>query len=265
MLLFLLLPGAISTYAQQNLSGKPGLIYTPTARETPDGSFTLGYTYNPVRYGLRRNGKNPEQILYANLTLIPRLSLGVELLQLLSTEEYPVKEALGDRQLDLSYLVLKEKAKRPSLALILSSPFTVDAAMVTYALVASKNVSLSEKIQAELSAGMGSPYYVFRDESVNKRLNFLANYKLQKKSEDRYQNNYLAGPFGGVRVSYQHKGGLLAEWDSQKINMGGYVTLFRKWTIQAAVLNFDQLSFGSSYTLSLQALPKQLRKQNAAE
>ncbi|WP_207507474.1 YjbH domain-containing protein [Telluribacter humicola] len=263
---------ALNGYAQMNLSGKPGLMYIPTARETADGTFTVGYAYNPERYGLRsiryrqQNGTlYSERVLYATLTLLPRLDINVNLLHLNGSNIPLTERGIGDRQLDIRYLLLKEKEIRPSVAVIMSSPFTVDASMVTYALVATKHLKLTDDLQAEISAGMGSPYYIFRDENINNNVDVFSKFKLRKKSEDIYNNGYLTGPFGGISVNYRKRVGLMAEWDSQRVNVGGYATLWKRWTIQAGLLNFDQVTFGTSYTVQLNALPRPLRKLHETE
>lgn len=248
--------------AQVNLSGKPGLIYTPNAVATEDGLLKIGYNYNPMKYSLRRAGRNPEQILFVSITVLKRLEVNVNFLQSRSTKDYKIKDGLGDRQLDLRYLILKEKAKRPSLALVLTTPFTIDGAMLTHALVATKNFQLASDFKLEVSAGYGSPYYLWRDESNLKNANILSNFAWQKKSEDRYHNHYLEGPFGGAILHYKKIGGVMAEFDSERINLGIYTTLFKTWTIQAAVLNFDRISFGTSYAFSLAKPSKRLQKQN---
>ena len=247
--------------AQVNLSGKPGLIYTPNAIETEDGLLRVGYNYNPKKYSLRRTGRNPEQILHASITILKRLEVNVNFLQLISTEKYKVREALGDRQLDLRYLILKEKAKSPSLALVITTPFTIDGAMLTHALVATKNFQIDSDFKLEISAGYGSPYYLWRDEANLKNSNILSNFSWQKKSEDRYHNHYLQGPFGGAVLHYKKWGGVMAEFDSERINLGIYTTLFKTWIIQAALLNFDRISFGTSYAFSLSKPSKRLKKQ----
>ncbi len=258
---FLLLFASSALLAQVNLSGKPGLIYTPNAVATDDGLLRVGYNYNPMKYGLRRQGRNPEQILFASITILKRLEVNVNFLQLISTEKYKVKEALGDRQLDLRYLILQEKAKRPSLALVVTTPFTIDGAMLTHALVATKNFQIASDFKLEVSAGYGSPYYLWRDESNLKNSSILSNFTWQKKSEDRYHNHYLQGPFGGAVLHYKKLGGVMAEFDSERINLGVYTMLFKSWTIQAALLNFDRFSFGTSYAFSLRKPSKRLQKQ----
>jgi hypothetical protein len=262
MLSFFLLFLATGAQAQVNLSGKPGLIFTPSAVETADGLFRFGYNYNPVKYALRRRGRNPERILYANITILKRLEINASLLQMISTDQYKVREAIGDRQLDIRYLILKEKAKRPSLALVLTTPFTIDGAMLTHALVATKNFQVQRDLKLEVSAGYGSPYYLYRDEGNLTNSNMLSNFKWQKKSEDRYKNHYLQGPFGGAVLHYKNLGGVMAEWDSKHLNVSAYARLFDCWTIQAGLLNGDQFTVGTSVAVNLLKPSRRLKKQS---
>jgi len=247
--------------AQVNLSGKPGLIYTPNAVESPDGQFRFGYNYNPIKYALRGRGRNPERIIYANVTILSRLEINVNLLQMISTDKSKVKEALGDRQLDLRYLILKEKKNQPSLAIVITTPFTIDGAMLTHALVTTKNFQLSPALKLETSIGYGSPYYLYRDVSNLSNSGMLSGFSWQKKSEDRYKNHYLEGPFGGAVLHFKNIGGVMAEYDSNNINVGFYAKFFKSWTVQAGLLNGDQITFGTSYALSLIKPSKRLKKQ----
>ena len=250
-----------SAKAQINLSGKPGIIFTPSAVESPDGQFRFGYNYNPINYALRGRGRNPERIIYANVTILKRLEINVNLLQMIDSKYRNVKEALGDRQLDLRYLILKEKKKQPSLALVLTTPFTIDGAMLTHALVTTKNFELSPALRLETSIGYGSPYYLYRDVSNLSNSGMLSGFSWQKKSEDRYKNHYLEGPFGGAVLHFKSIGGLMAEYDANNINVGFYAKFFKSWTVQAGLLNGDQITFGTSYALSLIKPSKRLKKQ----
>ena len=262
MLSFFLLFLGFHSSAQVNLSGKPGLIFTPSAVETEDGLFRFGYNYNPIKYALRRRGRNPERVLYANVTILKRLEINASLLQMIDTDQNKVKEAIGDRQLDIRYLILKEKAKQPSLALVLTTPFTVDGAMLTHALVATKNFQIQKDFKLETSVGYGSPYYLYRDESNLTNSNMLSNFAWQKKSEDRYKNHYLQGPFGGAVLHYKNWGGVMAEWDSKHLNVGAYARLFKCWTIQAGWLNADQITVGTSVAVNLLKPSRRLKKQS---
>jgi hypothetical protein len=256
----LLVLTAQNVFCQVNISGKPGLIYTPNAVETEDGLFRFGYNHNPIRYALYRRNRNPERVLFANITILPRLDININFLQSINTSKSKVKDGLGDRQLDLRYLILKEKKNRPSLAVILTTPFTIDGAMLTHALVATKNFTVKKDFNFELSVGYGSPYYLWRDEANLKNSSILSNFTWQKKSEDKYKNHYLLGPFGGAVFRYRKWGGVMVEYDSQHINVGAFATLFKHWTLQAALINGDQVSVGTSYALSLIKPSKKTKK-----
>lgn len=262
LLSFLFLFAISQSFAQVNLSGKPGLIYTPSAVATEDGLFRLGYNYNPIKYSLRRNGRNPERIIFANVTILKRLEINASLLQMIDTKKSNVKEGLGDRQLDLRYLILKETKNRPSLAVVMTTPFTIDGAMLTHVLVATKNFQVNENFKLEASAGYGSPYYLFRDVDNISNSSFLSGFKWQKKSEDRFPNHYLLGAFGGALLHFRKWGGIMIEYDSKHINVGAYATLFKTWTVQAGLLNGDQVTVGTSFAFSLLKPSRRLKQQN---
>lgn len=262
LLSFFLLFVVSQSFAQVNLSGKPGLIYTPSAVETKEGTFRLGYNYNPIKYALRGRNRNPERVIYANITILPRLEVNVSLLQMIDTKIRNVKEGLGDRQLDLRYLILKEKKNQPSLAVVMTTPFTIDGAMLTHVLVATKNFQVNENFKLEVSAGYGSPYYLYRDVDNISNSSFLSGFIWQKKSEDKFKNHYLQGPFGGAILHFRKWGGIIAEYDSKHINVGAYATLFKTWTMQAGLINGDQVTVGTSFAFSLLKPSRRLKQQN---
>jgi hypothetical protein len=261
LLSFFLLFQVLSATAQINNSGKPGIIFTPTAVETQDGLFRFGYNYVPQQYALRKRGFNPERVIYANITILKRLEINANLLQMITTDQNKAKEGIGDRQLDVRYLILKEKAKRPSLAMIITTPFTIDGAMLTHALVATKNFEIGREFKLEASLGYGSPYYLYRDASNLENTGMFNDFKWQKKSEDRYKNHYLEGPFGGAVLHYKKVGGVMAEWDSRHVNVGAYARLFNCWTIQAGLLDGKQLTAGTSVAINLLKPSRRLKQQ----
>lgn len=246
--------------AQNNLSGQSGLINVPSATMTEDGTFKIGYNYNPIDYSLRFNRKNPEQILYISLVLLPRLELNVNLLQALSTDTHPTKEALGDRQIDIKYLFVREKRYVPAVSIIMSSPFTIDAAMLTQVVVATKHWELTKKIDFEVNLGYGSPYFIYRNVNNLENVDIFSGFKLEKKSEYKFNNNYLTGIFGGAKFSYQKKIGFMAEWDTNKFNVGIFAKLFKRLNVQASLLNKSQVLWGVAYNCPLFVTPKRLKK-----
>lgn len=253
--------------AQVNISGKPGLMNIPTARVLSDGTFHIGYHYNPSNYDPRVNDPNAvvstkvdpasSSIFYAHLAMLPRLEINLNIFRV--NGYLPLKaRGIGDRQFDIKYAVLTETERRPSVVVIASTPFGVDNSLVTYAVAATKNYALTEFVSAEVTAGFGSPFYFDRSDNGGNDFNLFSNYKLHNKN-DR-PNPYLSGPFGGVVFRYKQQLGGMIEWDSRHVNVGAYATLFKHWTIQAGVINFDQITFGSSYAVSLLELPKRLRR-----
>lgn len=249
-------------HAQTNISGKPGLIYIPSARMTEDGSFQFGYHFNPIHYGFRFNRQNSEGIYFANLTLLPRLEINVNLLRI-NNELKKGQKGIGDRQLDIKYLLLKETPRRPSVAILLSAPFGIDNSLSTNAVVASKTVRLGNRLYADVSAGFGSPVFIQRDESEKSNYDIFDNLEIIKKKDLAYR--YLSGPFGGFNLRFDNKAGFMAEWDSQHFNAGLYTTLFKRWTVQAGILNFDQVTFGTSYAVDMRTLPQRFRKYQDAK
>jgi hypothetical protein len=249
----------IPVYSQMNISGKPGLLYVPSAVETKDGSFIFGYAYNPSKYAFRKNGIHSESTYFINLTILPRLDVNVNLMRM-NGDIAEKDKGIGDRQLDLKYLILKEKKYQPAMAIYISAPFGIDNSFTTNALVLTKTFQLSPKLSAELTAGIGSPYYFQREESEKSNSNIFNDLELKNKKDLKYR--YLSGPIGGIKLSHNKKAGLMVEWDSQHLNFGAYGILFKRWTIQAGVMNFDQITFGTSYALNLKTLPKRLKKAN---
>lgn len=232
--------------AQTTIFGKTGLIYIPTATRTGDGTFQFGYHYNPIRYGFRYKGQNSESISFVNLTLLPRLEININLLQYNSHKVLDQK-GIGDRQLDIKYLILTETSRRPAIAAIISPPFGINSSVSADVLVATKTFKLAPRVFAEVTAGFGSPFYFQRGNKVNNDI--FEDMRLGKKKNLSYQ--YLSGPVGGVNLRLDRQAGLMLEWDSQRFNMGVYGRLFKRWTVQAGLLNFDQITFGTSYALNL--------------
>ncbi|MBO0947789.1 YjbH domain-containing protein [Fibrella sp. HMF5405] len=244
----------IQVLAQMNISGKPGLIYVPSAEIMDDGTFSIGYNYNPINYAFKYNKTNSESIAYVNLALLPRLEVNLNLLNANGDIAFK-RKGIGDRQVDVKYAILTERAKRPAVAVILSAPFGVDNSLLTHAIVATKHTPVTRSINAAVTVGYGSPYTVGRRTNQN---DILSDFRFLDKKRD-LQYNYLVGPFGGVSLNFARKGGVMAEWDSQHLNVGAYTTLFNHWTIQAGLLNGEQLTVGTSYKVNLLRSQKQVR------
>ena len=270
LLLFLLAMPPLRLWAQVNISGKPGLLYIPTAIIPGDGMVHAGVGYNPLKYAFRFNPaidprlttRNSENIYFVNLVILPRLALNINLLRPNGYIQDGAK-GIGDRQIDVTYGLLTEKGHRPAVAIVLSVPFGIDNSLITNAVIATKTIRISPEITAELTGGMGLPFYIDRENTRNDQNSTLfSGFVLRNKLTKA--RHYLAGPIGGIRLS-RGKAGLMAEWDSQYLNLGAYATLFNHWTVQGGVLNFDQVTVGTSYAFSLLRSPKRLPAPHAAK
>ncbi|GAB4024771.1 hypothetical protein GCM10028773_48330 [Spirosoma koreense] len=271
MVLLLSLIGgtACPIQAQVNISGKPGLLYIPTATLLEDGTFHVGYSLNPTNYAFRFNPaanpkittRNSESIFFVNLVVLPRFEININLLRPNGPIQYGAR-GIGDRQIDLKYVLFTEKGNRPAIAIIASAPLGIDNSLITNALVATKRFSLTPSATLELSAGYASPYYVDREDMRNDQNSTLLSGFVFRDKRDKAAY-YLAGPFGGAKLSLQQRVGLMAEWDSQHLNLGAYATLFNHWTVQAGVLNFDQVTVGTSYAWSLLSTKKSAAHEKA--
>lgn len=243
-------------HAQLNLSGKPGLLNIPTARETQDGELHVGYFYNPVEYAAKYNGRfiYPESVYSINVTILPRLDLNLSLLNPIYKGSYRI-EGIGDRQIEFKYQVLKETEKLPALALYLSAPFGRDVSIATNVLVATKNFKLNEQLSLEASAGYASPWYVYRRmENAKDSASVFAGFKIGNKNDG--VNPHLAGPIAGAKLSYKNQVGVMAEWDSQRINTGVYATFFKCWTVQAGLIGLNAFTAGTSFRAQLKKKKK---------
>ncbi len=251
----------LALMAQVNVSGKPGLLYIPSARAVDDGTFWFSYTYNPIKYAFRFRNISTESIVSVNLALLPRLEINVNLL--IPNQAVRLQDrGIGDRQIDFKYGILKETTKRPSVAVILSAPFGIDNSLETYALVATKNLKLTDAVNAEVTAGLGSPYYIYRNVKNDQNSGIFSGFTLRDKREK--STSYLSGPYGGINISFRKKAGLMVEWDSQHLNVGAYGIVCKRWTVQGGLLNGDQVILGTSYAFSLLHPSKRLSVQHAA-
>ena len=232
--------------AQVNIAGKKGLLFIPTAEETEDGLFTLSAVTIPPPYSFTRQNQLYGNVIYvAGLTVVPRLDIQFQFINVYGTNNAPkIPLGLGDRQLDFRYLVVRETPKRPSVAVSATFPFSKFAPTSSTAFVATKNWRQTKEVQIQASLGYGLPIYFFRDESNLNNYNFTTLMRMGKKNPD---TDYLVGVFGGIKLSYQQKVGVLGEWDGQHVNVGAYATLFRRITAQVGLINGQRLSGGITF------------------
>ncbi|MFN3587886.1 MAG: YjbH domain-containing protein [Spirosomataceae bacterium] len=236
--------------AQVNIAGKKGLMLIPTAEATADGTFTLSALTIPPPYSFVQQNQLYGNVIYvAGLTVLPRLDIQFQFINVYATNNAPkIPFGLGDRQLDFRYLLVKETKKRPSVAVAATFPFSKFAPTSSTTLVATKTWWADKDFQVQLSAGYGLPVYFFRDESNLNNYNFTTLMRVGKKNPD---TDYLVGEFGGVKLSYRQKVGVMGEWDGQKVNVGAYAVIGQRLTLQTALLAGKKLGWGVTYQTPL--------------
>lgn len=235
-------------FGQVTVSGKKGLLMIPTAEVLEDGTFSLMGAYIPEkqRFGGRPGYNN--QIIAGSLTVLPRLSVHFQFIHDRPTGNLPVRpQGLGDRQLDFTYLMVKEKDWRPSVALAATFPISKFAPTSSTALVATKHWEVMSDWQIQGTLGYGVPVYFYRDESNLNNYNFLTKVRLGRKDRD----DYLVGGFGGLKVSYRHHAGLMAEWTGQQFHVGAYATVAKRLTLQGGRLSAGAWMASVSYQTPL--------------
>ena len=239
-----------TSVAQVNITGKKGLMLIPTAEATTDGQVSLGRATVPAEHSFYARNRFDDHIYYANLTFIPRLEINFILIRAAATTTQ-LRQGLGDRQLDMKYLLAKETKWRPSVAVLFTFPFSIFPPVSMNALVATKQGRISEAISWQATLGYNAPFVLYRTESNLNNSRFYTLFAVKRKDPTAYGGRFLLGEFGGVKVSYRHKVGVMGEWDGQKVNIGAYAVVGQRLTLQAALLAGKQLGWGVTYQTPL--------------
>ena len=252
---FLLLFPIARLHAQVNIQGKPGLMFIPDASFEKD-QFGLSFSNVPEAYAINyfMFGFYPENYISVRAGILPFLEVNFTITRL---EGMADRIGIGDRHLDMRLHLLKEKEQFPSIVLILYPPFGSANYIDHNALTMSKTYTLTGPWQFSPTLGYGLPYFIglppnSKDKSLSERLKF------RKKAD--YNNYYLNGFFGGAKFHHEKFGGLMAEYDSRTVNLGGFVKLGKTLILQGHLMDFNSLSFTGSFSMSLNKAPYEWRR-----
>ncbi|MDG1277489.1 MAG: hypothetical protein P8O16_09430 [Algoriphagus sp.] len=244
-LLSLFLFNLESSFAQYNILGKPGLVKIPrpTLNEARENiSFQLAYL--PESYSINNfMGKSSNELFYSvKLNVTNWLLINFVLTR---PTDIP-RIGIGDRHLDLQLFLLKQEKHVVNLSVILSPPLA--ASFIDHnSIFISRVFSISETIKLEPILGYGFTSN-FRKPPEN--FNYEnSGYQWIPKSE--FGNYYLSGVFGGLQANYKEKVFLSAEYDSKFINISSSITLFKRFFINANLMDFNALSGQVGYKVFL--------------
>jgi len=209
----------------QSLPGTSGLVSIPTATIIADGDMAVGVNVIAPRYHeyVADGFEGAAGIVqFATVGFLPFVEVGLRLTRLDS--ETP--QALGDRMVSVRVRVLKERERRPAIALGAHDVVGTRIFHATYA-VASKTIGTAAG-PVGLHLGYGHDVLGLRA-----------------------SGRQFDGLFGGVSLAPRRWLTLMAEYDGERPNAGVRLGPVHGVALLAALQNGDGVSGGVSYTFAL--------------
>jgi hypothetical protein len=239
---------------QINVLGKPGYILTPSSswnNMEPQG--IIGLAYIPREFAVKPfyGSYYEELMVHATIDFTSFLRFTVNLTYL---PEIPDRMGIGDRHVDISLRLLKERKVLPSLTLILTPPVGVSDPLSYNVLVSSKQFAWNGRKQVEISAGYGLTIKYLN--SKNARNQGLST-GFHPRSE--FNEHYLNGFFAGTKFMPFEWGGICAEFDSRDFNGGLFVIIAKKLSIQMTAYGLGHFGGMLHLQLPLNYKPRDLR------
>jgi hypothetical protein len=219
-------PGGSACGAQLSLNGTSGMLMTPTADIAADRTLAAGVSFVDKKWAVDYRGLFDNVAYFATLGYLPRLEISMRVTVFLESSfslEDPDR-LIKDRMLSLKVLAFKESGQWPALALG-SEDLTGTKRFNTLFAVASKGLSLGRAGPIRLHLGYGSD-------------------RIEAK------NHPLDGVFGGLAKALWKGGELLAEYDTDKVNVGLRVEPVPYVSLLVSALNAE--SFAGTVHVNLQ-------------
>lgn len=243
-------------YAQVNILGKPGHIMTPSAYWQEDKHLGAGFAYVPAPYGINRfmgTLDYAQNVYFVRVAMADFVEVNLNITRIPALSD---SIGIGDRHLDIRVKLLEEKEILPAVSLIISPPGSVAPHISHDVLVVSKKFAVGSLGNLAVTAGYGLPFYFGRalrndGSGIFDRLSFT------KKSQQG--NNYLNGIFGAALWHPWDFLGLMAEHDSQNVNLGAVLKLNDWLLLQAHSYELKKLGFSLALQVPLDFEPKELR------
>ncbi len=217
----------------QTVTSPGGFLFVPTAKLNPDRTFSIGTTYfqkNTLGYF---NGKYNSLFIYADMTFLPFLSVGVNIMRPL---DYPVNiYGAGDRSVTFKLQLLKEESHYLNL------------------LIGMQDALHIINFDTRTNTDFNSAYVV-----LSKKINFDAFGKSELEISSGYAKKRsiatfydMNGFFGGVKVKVFSKYSFILEYDSRFTNAGLNFSLFDAFNIMAGTRSWKSVFGSVSYSFIL--------------
>ncbi|MEA3446670.1 MAG: YjbH domain-containing protein, partial [Bacteroidota bacterium] len=141
---------------------------------------------------------------------------------------------IGDRSYKVRFLLMKEKKYMPALALGIHDPISSNTRQGAVYFVGSKKFNFKKDWYVDTHLGYG---FDIQNEIWEKTKLF--------RDDSNNNQTHLTGIFTGFSIAYKNFG-FLAEYDTEKINAGISVFIWKYFYAQISTLGFDAISFGLS-------------------
>jgi hypothetical protein len=210
-------------------SGMTGFVFTPWAGVMADRGLELGYHNVPRAFAFEQRDTTSNAIYYATLGFLPRLETSLRWTHIVGTHAFSAivpdsRLPDVDRMASARFSLLTPGAGRPGLALGVEDIEGTRRFHSTYAVAGSRFTLIGLPGRATLGYGFRVLHAVRRT---------------------------LDGPFGAFEVSPGWRSVTQVEYDSEKWNAGLGVALPFGLRVRAELLNFESLSLGFGWSVSL--------------
>jgi len=234
-LIFYLLLGSLSlcsaggVNAGISLLGSSGLLNIPTAEILPDREICFGFSYIPKPYAFLVGPEYNNTAYYCSMGYLPFLEIDLRITRVVNWKEYTFP--IGDRMASFRVRLTKEQEHLPAIAFGIQDVISLvddkeSSHFNALYLVGSKTLSLPFDMKTGIHLGIGTDW--------------------MKANE-----HHLVGIFGGMDLKINKFVSLIAEHDTEKINLGAKLTFLSRINLIIAFLNAESLSGGINFSFTL--------------
>ena len=219
MALILICCTSANAPAQQiSMSGTSGMLMTPTPGLVEDKDLVAGVSFVDKKWAVNNRDKYDNLAYFVTMGFLPRVEVSLRLTILPGSQFAPAasNRSIKDRMVSLKALLIRENGMRPSLA-VGSEDLTGTRRYHTLFAVMGKSFSL----------GPGGPFTVHFGAGAG---------WVEAK------NHPLDGVFAGVSKRLWRGGELLAEYDTDKVNVGVGFEPLRNIRVVLSALNVESFA-----------------------
>jgi hypothetical protein len=200
------------------MSGTSGMLMTPTPNLLVDKDLIVGMSFVDDEWAVNKRGEYDNLAYFVTMGFLPRLEVSLRLTVLPGSQFAPAEDdrSIKDRMISVKALLIREKGMRPSLA-VGSEDFTGTRRYHTLFAVIGKQFDLG------LAGG------------------FTAHFGAGADWVDA-ENYPLDGVFGGVSKRLWEGGEFLAEYDTEKVNVGVGIEPLYNLRVVLSALNFESFA-----------------------